>query len=57
MKSKSQVIEVLKNNASNPKERFKELSSIYIDHPEGHFGQKRFINAAGYSPVNLTNLE
>lgn len=56
-KDKESVIAVLASHPKSPKERYKALVEQLKDLPGATPSQKRFYNAALYSPVNLSSLE
>ncbi|WP_372744289.1 hypothetical protein [Lutibacter sp.] len=53
---KAVVLEFFKTTHINPEARFNKALEMYRKSPTKNPAQERFLNAAGYSPVNLENL-
>ena len=54
---KTKIIEIINQNASNPKKRFKALLEVFQSVETAPPSQKQYFNASGFSKVNLDSLE
>jgi len=54
---KNNVKQALVSNYKSPKEKFNALLALFLNLPEATASQKRYFNAAGFSPRNLESLQ
>lgn len=54
---KKEVIEVLANKALTAKQKFNQLLALYSKHPHHAPNTMRYLNSAGFTAINLKNLE